>query len=133
MTSATPRKPPSDARRAAKPKPAAADSPFLRVHHSVALREKTLAVLDELEAAADATACREALADLAVEMTRHGLDGFFMVPLKHAKVGFIVEQSASLGIVGVHQVMGSVIRKVIGRMDHGQLLSVSTSIRGFMR
>jgi hypothetical protein len=35
-------------------------------------------------------------------------------------------------MAGVQQVMGSVIRKIIGRMDSAQLLSVCGSIRQLM-
>jgi hypothetical protein len=57
---------------------------------------------------------------------------YFMKPLKLARPGFIVQQSASLGLAGVQQVMGSVIRNVIGRMDRRQLLSVCGSVRQLM-
>jgi hypothetical protein len=133
MPPASKRKSAGEAGRVAHPKPAAQEKPFLRFHHSEALRKKTLAVLAELEAADDATACREALAELVVELTCDGMDAFYLVPLKHARTGFIVEQSAKLGMAGVQQVMGSVIRNVIGHMDPVQLLSVGASIRGFMR
>jgi hypothetical protein len=132
MPSASTRKSTGGARQAASPKLAGSEKPFLRVHHSEALRKKTLAVLAELESAEDATSCREALADLVVELTSSGMKGYFLVPLKLAKAGFIVEQSANLGMAGVQTVMGSVIRNVIGHMDHAQLLSVGSSIRGFM-
>jgi hypothetical protein len=68
-----------------------------------------------------------------VELTNGGLDYFFLQPLKVAKAGFMVEQSASLGMTGVQQLMGSVIRNVIGRMTGAQLLSVGESLRQFMR
>ena len=55
-----------------------------------------------------------------------------MKPLKLAKAGFIVQQSANLGLAGAQQVMGSVIRNIIGRMDRPQLLSVRGSIRQLM-
>jgi hypothetical protein len=45
----------------------------------------------------------------------------------------MVEQSASLGMTGVQQLMGSVIRNVVGRMTGAQLLSVGESLRQFMR
>jgi len=133
MPSTPTRKPARAGRRGVDGAPAGPELPYLRLHHSTALRAKTLAVLDELESVADATTCRDALADLVVELTRHGMDGFFLVPLRHAKPGFVIEQSAALGMAGVQQVMGSVIRNVLGHMDHAQLLSVSSSIRGFMR
>ncbi len=131
---------PSKRAPTATPKPAArrpasstaATGPFLRFHHSEALRKKTLALLGAIEKSDDATEHREALAELVVELTGRGLDAFFIEPLKHAKAGFIVEQSATLGMNGVRQVMASVIRKIIGRMDSPQLLSVCGSMRRFM-
>lgn len=106
--------------------------PFLRFYHSRELRSNTLSLLSTLEVADDATAHRDALADVIVQLTNHGMDYYFMKPLKLAKAGFIVQQSASLGMAGVQQVMGSVIRNIIGRMNGPQLLSVSGSIRKLM-
>lgn len=111
----------------------AESEPFLRFHHTVALRKKTLMLLDTLEQAEDATVHRDALSALVVELTNSGLDAFFMKPLRHARAGFVVEQSAKLGLAGVQQVMGSVARQIIGRMDGPQMISVSVSIRQFMR
>lgn len=91
-----------------------------------------MAVLLAVETARDAAAHRGALADLVVELTNSGMDGYFMQPLKTAKAGFVVQQSASLGLAGAMQVMGAVIRSVIGRMDSPQVLSVSGSIRRLM-
>ena len=134
----TPQKRKPAARRALSPKLATAPSgssakPFLRFYHSAALRQRTLAVITSLESARDPTVHRGALADIAVELTSGGLDYFFLQPLKVAKAGFMVEQSASLGMTGVQQLMGSVIRNVIGRMTGAQLLSVGKSLRQFMR
>lgn len=42
---------------------------------------------------------------------------YFMKPLKLAKAGFILQRSANLGMAGALQVMGSVIRNLVGRMD----------------
>lgn len=134
-----PRKPtkaiePTEATRPSAAAAAATDAaPFLRFQHTVALRKKTLSLLDTLERADDATVHRDALSALVVELTNSGLDAFFMKPLQRARAGFIVEQSAKLGLVGVQQVMGSVVRQIVGRMDGPQLISVSVSIRQFMR
>ena len=113
--------------------PAVDGKPFLRFHHSEALRKKTLAVIVDVEQAEDPASHRDALADLVVELTDSGLDYFFMKQLKLARPGFLVEQSASLGMVGTQRVMGTVIRQVIARMDGPQLLSVCGSIRQLMR
>lgn len=111
---------------------ASPSEPFLRFYHSEALRKKTLSVLNTLERAADATTHRDALANTVVELTNCGLDHYFLEPLKLAKPSFMVEQSANLGMLGVKQVMASVIRQIFGRMDGPQLLSVCGSIRQFM-
>ncbi len=111
----------------------APDRPFLRFYHSEALHEKTLFVLTTLESARDPTAHRDALAELAVELTNSGLHYYFVKPLKVARAGFILEQSASIGMAGVQQVAATVIRNIIARMDAEQLLSVSNSLRQFMR
>ena len=106
--------------------------PFLRFYHSDGLRKKTLSVLGALEEAQDPATHRDALADIVVELMNSGLDYYFMKPLKLAKAGFIVQQSANLGLAGAQQVMGSVIRNIIGRMDGPPLLSVCGSIRQLM-
>lgn len=120
------------AKASSKP-PASPSGPFLRFYCSPALAKKALSVISALERAPDATAHRAALADVIVELTNSGMDSYFMQPLKLAKTGFIVQQTADLGLSGALRVMGSVIRNIITRMDAPQLLSVSGSIRRFMR
>jgi hypothetical protein len=132
MATASQRRSPSPVKRSARPASRPPAKPFLRFYHSEELRRKTLAVLDVLERARDATAHRNALADVVVELTSSGMDYYFMKPLRLANVGFIVQQSASLGLVGVQQVLAPVIRNMIGRMDGAQLLSVRDSIRQLM-
>lgn len=135
MARASKRRTPGPGRRSAPSsaaRPEEAARPFLRFHHSDALRRKTLAVLDRLERVPDPEAHRGVLADVVVELSNAGLDAYFMGPLKLAKVGFIVQQSANLGLAGAQQVVGTVIRNIIGRMDGPQLLSISGSIRQFM-
>jgi hypothetical protein len=136
MTTPTRRAPASKTGRTAKP-PSGQSSldskPFLRFHHSEALRRKTLAVIAAVEQAGEPATHRDALADLVVELTESGLDYYFIKQLKLAKPGFLVEQSANLGMAGTQRVMGTVIRQVIGRMEGPQLLSVCGSIRELMR
>jgi hypothetical protein len=119
------------ARVSSKP-PGLSSKPFLRFYYSDDLRKKTLSVLGTLEQAQDATAHRAALADVVAKLTSSGMDYYFMKPLKLAKPGFIVQQSANLGMAGAEQMIGSVIRNIIGRMDRPQLLSVCGSIRQLM-
>jgi len=112
--------------------PAPADKPFLRFYHSKSLRANTLAVLTTLEQAQDCTRYSNALTDIVLELTDSGLEYYFLRPLKLANVGFVVEQSAQLGMTGVKRVMAPVIRNVIGRMDARQLLTVCQHVRQLM-
>lgn len=135
MATSAKRVAPSRAKQPSKLPPQRATSPskpYLRFYHSAALRTKTLSVLAALEQARDPTKNSDDLANLVVELLNSGMDYYFMKPLKQAKAGFIIEQSASLGLVSVQQVMASVIRQVIGRMGAPQLLSVCGSIRELM-
>jgi hypothetical protein len=135
MTTPSKRASPSRAKQSSKLSSAASappPQPFFRFYHSEALRKKTLLLLGTVEQSEDAITHRDALAKLVVELTNSGLDYYFMKQLKLAKPGFLVEQSANLGLAGVQQVMGSVIRQIIGRMNSPQLLSVCGSIRQLM-
>jgi len=118
--------------RTRSPPRKSASAPFLRFHHSAALREKTLALIGTIEQADDASAYRGALSNLVMELTKSGMDAFFMQPLRLTKPGLLVEQSASFGLASVQQVMGSVVQQIIGRMNSAQLRAVCDSIRQFM-
>ena len=107
--------------------------PFLRFYHSKSLRTKTLAVLSTLEKAKDSTQHRDALADIVVELTDCGMEYYFLRPLRLAKAGFFVEQSANVGMAATTRVLASVIRSIIGRMDNPQLLTVCSYIRQLMQ
>jgi hypothetical protein len=89
-------------------------------------------VLHALETADDATSQKEALAELVLELSEAGLAYYFLKPVRAAKVGFMAEQSTTLGLNGILQVMGPVARRVIGGMAPHQLLAVSKHIRHLM-
>jgi len=115
---------------AAKPTRAPAEpEPSLRFYHSKALRAKTLAVLDALEAAPAHPRHGDALADLVTELIDAGMDYYFLRALKQAQVGFVAEQSARLGLSGAVKLMSSVSRKYIVRMDGRQLLVIAQHLR----
>lgn len=108
------------------------DQPFLRFYHAARLRTRTLAVLTTLEHAEDPTRYTNALSDLVLELTDSGLEYYYLRPLKLAQVGFVVEQSAQLGISGVKRVIAPIVRNIIGSMDAKQLLTVCRHIRHLM-
>lgn len=117
----------------AAPKASPAGPPFLRFYHSEDLRAKTLVILNTIEKSKDAKPHRGALADLVAELTDSGMEYYFLRPLKLAKVGFFVQQSANLGMAATKRIFGSVIRNIIGDMDNPQLLSVCGYIRQLMK
>jgi len=119
------------AKRPAK-RASAPHEPFLRFYHPSRLRAETLAVLRTLEQARDATQHHEALSDVVVALTESGMEYYFLRPLKLAKAGFVVEQSARLGMKGALRVQASIVRNIIGRMDGPQLLVICGHIRSLM-
>jgi hypothetical protein len=123
---------PIAAKRAPKEAPAPGARPFLRFHHSQELRVRTIAVLEAVEDAEEATAHSGRLTELVLELTACGMDQYFLQSLKATNANFVVQQSAALGLSGVQKVIGTVVRSIIGRMDDRQLLSVCGSIRKFM-
>ena len=107
--------------------------PFIRIYHSESLHERTVTILATLEDAEDRTQYRGQLADMIVELTSAGMNYCFLRPLRLAKVGYLVEQSANLGMAGTMRILGSVVHSMIGRMDDDQLLTVCSYMRQLMQ
>lgn len=129
------RSPKSPARAAVEPPAQSApplEQPFLRFYHSESLRTKTLSILAVLEQASDSIRYRSALANLILELTDSGFDYFFLKPLKLVKAGFVLEQSAQLGMSGVKRVMSPVVHNILGRLNHRQLRAISGYLRELM-
>lgn len=108
-------------------------NPSFRFYPSRDLHNRLVVILDEIEGASDATLHRGKLSDSVKELTMAGFDYYFGGPLKEAKVGFVTQQSANLGLLGVQQVMAPVIRNIIGRLEHAQLQAIAQSIRQLMK
>jgi hypothetical protein len=68
-----------------------------------------------------------------VKLTDTGMDYYFLKPLQLAEVGFVVQQSANLGIAGALRIIGSVVRTIIGRLNKTQLPTICGYIRQLMR
>jgi len=119
-------------RAASAPAKPAQSKPFIRFYHSQRLRAKTLAAIEAVENTEDASAHAPALAEVLVELLNGAMDYFFMRPLKLAKVNFIVLQSASIGMAATQQLVGTLTRSVIARMNTPQLVSLCGSLRRFM-
>ena len=84
---------------------------------------------DGLQAQPDHPKHGEALAELVSELIEAGMDYYFLKTLKQARVGFVAEQSARLGMSGAVKLINSVSRNFIVRMDQAQLLVMASHIR----
>ena len=115
-----------------KPTELPVKNPCFRFYPSRDLHSHLIEILDEIQNSADATACRAKLSDCVKELTAGGFDYYVAGPLKDAKVGFVTQQTANLGLLGVQQVMTPVIRNIIGRLEHAQLQAIAQSIRQLM-
>lgn len=107
--------------------------PFLRFYPARDLHSRLLTLLDQIEESSDARLFSGKLSESVRELTSAGLDYYFVKTLKQAKVGFVTQQSANLGLIGVQQVMAPVIRNIIGRLEHAQLQAIARSIRQLMK
>jgi hypothetical protein len=107
--------------------------PYFRFYPAMDLHSRLIALLDQIEDSSDATLHRVKLSESVNELTTSGLDYYFVRTLKEAKVGFVTQQSANLGLMGVQQVMAPVIRNIIGRLEHAQLQAIAQSIRQLMK
>ncbi len=105
------------------------NEPSLRFYHSEELREKTDTVLSALESDPDYKKHGNDVAGLVSELVEAGMEYYFMRPVKEADIGFVAEKSARIGILSAVKLISSVSRKYIVRMDHGQLLVVSSHIQ----
>lgn len=103
--------------------------PSLRFFHSTELKEKTDAVISELESNPDYPKHGDAMAELVAELVHAGMDYYFVKALKQTKIGFISEKSALLGIASAVKLISSVSRKFIVRMDSNQLSVVASHIQ----
>lgn len=103
--------------------------PSVRFFHSAALRKRTDAVLSTIERDDDATRHASALSGVVVELTKAGLDYYFLRPLQEAKFGFVARQTANLGMAGALRVMSPIIGRILAGADTPQLRGVARHIR----
>ena len=89
-------------------------------------------MFNKLEHSEDPMQYRNELGNLVVELTNAGMDYFFIKPIELAKVGFITQQSANLGVAAQRRVISPIIRRIIGGMDKNQLLIICSYIRQLM-
>jgi len=128
-----PKTPAAKTAKAKKAPARKASAASLRFVLSAKLHTRLSVVLDRIEGAEDAAAHHVEFSETLVETVDEGLDYYFIRTVKQARAGFVVEQTANLGLVGVQRVMAPVIKRILGRMEHEQLLSVAASVRELLK
>ena len=106
--------------------------PALRFFHSAALRTRTNKVLADIDKDEDATQHAGALSGLVLDLTKVGLDYYYMRPLQQAKVGFVARQTANLGMAGALRVMSPIIRSILVGANTSQLRVIARHIHQLM-
>jgi len=109
------------------------EKPYFRFTHSKPLRKRTLKILDAIDRDDDPTVHRKELSDNIIELFETGMSFFILNPLAKLKMGFVVEQSAKVGVASSLRVMAPVVRQVVGRMNKKQLRQLSKEMRRMMK
>jgi len=91
-----------------------------------------LKALREIEDVPDPRAHVGELAAIIGELTEAGFDYYFLRALRQAKVGFVVLQTASMGVSGAMRFINPVFRSALATMDARQLQVVAAHIRHLM-
>ena len=106
--------------------------PSIRFFHSAPLRARTNRVLAAIARDEDPTRHVGALSCVVVDLTNAGLDYYFLRPLKEAKVGFVAQQTAKLGLAGTLRIMSPVIRSILGGVNAAQVRMIARHISHLM-
>lgn len=93
-----------------------------------ALRDRVLAVVEEMRTAVEPKAHASVLAAMISELTEAGLHYYFMRPLEQAEVGFFQINTARIGLASAGKSLPLVVNRVMRSMTDAQLLSVVDSI-----
>jgi len=108
---------------------AIAAKPSCRFFYSPALRNRIAAAVARIEKDDDATRHAGTLSSAVSELTRAGLEYYFLQPLEEAKFGFVARQTAKLGVAGALQLMSPMIGRILAGADTPQLRGVARHIR----
>lgn len=106
--------------------------PSIRFFHSAPLRARTNGVLAAIERDEDPTQHVGALASVVVDLTQAGLDYYFLRPLKQAKIGFVAQQTARLGMAGTLRIMSPVVHTILAGANVTQVRVIARHISHLM-
>jgi hypothetical protein len=106
--------------------------PSIRFFHSAPLRARTNRVLAAITRDEDPTRQVGALSGVVVDLTSAGLDYYFLRPLRQAKMGFVAQQTAKLGMTGALRIMSPVIHSILGGANATQVRVIARHISHLM-
>lgn len=106
--------------------------PSLRFFYAASLRTRLEKLLATIERDDCPSRHAEELAAVVGELADAGMEYYFVKPIKDAKLGFVAQQTASLGKAGALRVMAPVFRTVLGSANDAQLRSIGRHIRELM-
>jgi len=92
------------------------------------LRDRVLALVEEVRAADHPKARSRELAATISELTQAGLHYYFLRPLQDAEVGFFHLNTARIGLASAGKSLPLVVRNVMKSLTDEQLLSIAESI-----
>ena len=70
--------------------------------------------------------------NVVVDLTNAGLDYYFLRPLRQAKVGFVAQQTARLGMAGALRIMSPVIRTILANANATQVRVIARHVAHLM-
>jgi hypothetical protein len=106
--------------------------PSIRFFHSAPLRARTNGVLAAIARDKDPTRHVGALSSVVVDLTNAGLDYYFLRPLKQAKMGFVAQQTARLGMGGALRILSPVIHTILSGANATQVRVIARHISDLM-
>lgn len=106
--------------------------PSLRFSYAASLRTRVERLLTTIERDDCPSRHSGELAAVVGELAEAGMEYYFVKPVKDAKLGFVAQQTASLGKAGALRMMSPVFRSVLGSANDAQMRSISRHIRELM-
>ena len=97
---------------------------FLAFEVPPELGRRTEEVIETVRESADPQSHAGELIEVIIQLTRTGLDSYFLLPLKRARVGSVTYGSAKLGVAAAGKSLPVLVRRVLGSLSNEQLLEI---------
>jgi hypothetical protein len=88
------------------------------------LQERTEAVIEEVRRSPDPRSHRAELIEVILELTRTGLQSYFLLPLERAGVDSVAYGTAKLGVTAAGRTLPTLVRRVVASLSEEQLRTI---------